>query len=117
MSLMRDHRRRGDLLAKDITTGPDWHRDGEQWQGFLSVFEGAVFRCAVERIKVEGGDIDTCLEIELREVRRVVKFVVLSACTCACVCVVVPSMLGAGLHLCAHQSGSHRRKANTQEFI
>ena len=26
MSLMRHHRRKGDLLAKDITTGPDWHR-------------------------------------------------------------------------------------------
>ena len=26
MSLKRHHRRKGDLLAKDITTGPDWHR-------------------------------------------------------------------------------------------
>ena len=26
MSLMRDHRRKGDLLVEDITTGPDWYR-------------------------------------------------------------------------------------------
>ena len=66
MSLMRDHRRKGDLLARDITTGPDWHRDGEQWQGFLSIFDDALFRCAVARIAGKDGDIDACLEIELR---------------------------------------------------
>ena len=62
MSLMRDHRRKGDLLARDITTGPDWHRDGEQWQGFLSIFDDALFRCAVARIAGKDGDIDTRLE-------------------------------------------------------
>ena len=72
MSLMRDHHRKGDLLAKDITMRPDWHRDGEQRQGFLSAFDDAVFRCGVARMASEGGDIDTCLKIELRQVSRVV---------------------------------------------
>ena len=68
MLLLCDRRQKGDRLAKDITTGDHWHSDGEQWQGFVSVFDDAVFPCAVARIAGEGGDI------ELRQVNRVVNF-------------------------------------------
>ncbi|CAM9477450.1 unnamed protein product [Sphacelaria rigidula] len=78
LSLMHAHRRQGGLVAADITTGLSWHRDGEQWERFLSVFDDAAFRCAVARIAGEGGHIETCLEIELRQVDRVGNFWVLS---------------------------------------
>ncbi|CAN0017045.1 unnamed protein product [Sphacelaria rigidula] len=55
LSLMHAHRRQGDLVAADITTGPSWHRDGQRWERFLSVFHDAAFRCAVARI---AGDTD-----------------------------------------------------------
>ncbi|CAM9907387.1 unnamed protein product [Sphacelaria rigidula] len=67
LSLMHAHRRQGDLVAADITTGPSWHRDGQRWERFLSVFDDAAFRCAVARIAGEGGHIETCVEIELRQ--------------------------------------------------
>ncbi|CAM9985360.1 unnamed protein product [Sphacelaria rigidula] len=79
LSLVHAHRRQGNLVAADITTGPSWHRDGQQWERFLSVFDDAAFRCAVARIAGEGGHIATCLEIELRQENILGNFWVLSS--------------------------------------
>ena len=66
-------------------------QDGEQWQGFLSVFDDAVFRFAVARIASEGGSIDTCLKIELRQASGVVTSVgIVSLYLCANVSVPLP---------------------------
>ncbi|CAM9678275.1 unnamed protein product, partial [Sphacelaria rigidula] len=67
LSLVRDHRKQDQLVAADVTMGPHWHMDGEQWDKYLSVFDEAAFRCAVGRIAGGGGSIDTCLELELRQ--------------------------------------------------
>ncbi|CAM9413792.1 unnamed protein product, partial [Sphacelaria rigidula] len=63
---MNDHRGQGELVAANITTGPQGQFDGEQWGQFFSVFDQEAFRCAVARIVDEGGNIDTCLEVEVR---------------------------------------------------
>ncbi|CAM9965796.1 unnamed protein product [Sphacelaria rigidula] len=67
LSLMHKHRWQGELVATDITRGPLWQGDGEQWKPYFAVFNGAALPCGVARIAGEGGHIDTCSEIELRE--------------------------------------------------
>lgn len=55
LSLMHAHCRQGELVVTDITEEALWHRDGERWKRYLSVFDDAAFRCAEARIEGEGG--------------------------------------------------------------
>ncbi|CAM9709372.1 unnamed protein product, partial [Sphacelaria rigidula] len=64
---MKDHRGQGEFVAADITTGPHRHFDGEHWGQFPLELDQAAFQCTVARIVGEGGDIDTCLQLELRQ--------------------------------------------------
>lgn len=43
LSRIQEHRRKGELMAADSTTGPIWHRDGAQGDRYPFVFEKAVF--------------------------------------------------------------------------
>lgn len=69
LSRLQEHRKLGRPVADDITMGSLWHRDGQQWDCYLSVFDRAFFRYAVGRSVGEGGGIRTCLGIELRQMK------------------------------------------------
>ena len=63
----------GRVVGRYITAESLWNTDCEQLKRHLSVFDDTSFCCTVARIVGEGGHIDTCLEIELTQVNRIVR--------------------------------------------